>query len=560
MSIASLSTDGVQPPDQTVRTPGAGTLDDRAIGVSDTTQEVRFAVAMSGGVSLAVWMGGVAREINLLQQASNVRLHEPAAGPGGSAAEPGTPGAAPGAPGVPGAPAAGRADPDRPGSTDWDGRSRDLYLRLLRCLDVSVTVDVLAGTSAGGINAALLGLSSAAGADLAMLRDLWLTTGSMDLLLRDPGEKNPPSLMQGDKVLFTQLARGIESFYRSRPRDPRLAPVASPSQPVDTTVFITTTMMCGEASQFTDDYGTVVPDVDHHGLFTFHQGDLAPAGAPLTSLTALALAARCSASFPGAFEPSYVPIGTEVPPLPGIPLRPDMRRFANMTRSHWVADGGLLDNRPLAPLLSTVLGRRASREVRRVLAFVVPDGGGGAAAGPAAARWANPLTMASSLKMDLDAQLSQSIAGELQLIRDHNDQLSSTNDLRRSLAEMGARLQPRSLVTPGLLADYQLQQGRGLARPLAEAMTREISAMQPPPADWAGGFSPARLAAPGPAQARLDTGMAAILGGGWQPVPREDLLNEDAAWQAWDSEPDPVTRAAWFGPLASRALFPAAVP
>ena len=110
--------------------------------------------------------------------------------------------------------------------------------------------------------------------------------------------------------------------------------------------------------------------------------------------------------------------------------------------------------------------------------------------------------MASSLKMDLDAQLSQSIAGELQLIRDHNDQLSSTNDLRRSLAEMGARLQPRSLVTPGLLADYQLQQGRGLARPLAEAMTREILAMQPPPADWAGGFPAARLAAragPGPA-------------------------------------------------------------
>ena len=107
-------------------------------------------------------------------------------------------------------------------------------------------MDVLAGTSAGGINAALLGLSSAAGADLAKLRDLWLTTGSMDLLLRDPREKNPPSLMQGDKVLFTQLARGIEDFYRGRPRDPRLAPAASPAQPVDTTVFITTTMMPGK--------------------------------------------------------------------------------------------------------------------------------------------------------------------------------------------------------------------------------------------------------------------------------------------------------------------------
>ena len=41
--------------------------------VSDLSQDVRVAVAMTGGVSLAVWMGGIAREINLLQQASNLR-------------------------------------------------------------------------------------------------------------------------------------------------------------------------------------------------------------------------------------------------------------------------------------------------------------------------------------------------------------------------------------------------------------------------------------------------------------------------------------------------------
>ena len=418
---AAAADDAVTAPEDAVAAAEDEAPDARVIGVSETTQEVRVAVAMSGGVSLAVWMGGVAREVNLLQQASNVRQHESAAvpvapapglGDRDSAAPGGTPGAAR-APRRAGPQARLRAvrsplarlravrspparlravrspparlrTPPRPG--DWDGRSRDLYLNLLRCLDLTVTVDVLAGTSAGGINAALLGLSSAAGADLAKLRDLWLTTGSMDLLLRDPGEKNPPSLMQGDKVLFTQLARGIEDFYRSRPRDPRLAPAASPAQPVDTTVFITTTMMSGEASRFTDDYGTVVPDVDHHGLFTFHQEDLTPDARDMSSLTALALAARSSASFPGAFEPSYVPIGTQVSGIPGVPLRPDMTRFANMTRSHWVADGGLLDNRPLSPLLSSVLARRADREVRRVLAFVVPDGGGTPGGPPPAAR------------------------------------------------------------------------------------------------------------------------------------------------------------------------------
>ena len=212
--------------------------------VSDLTQDVRFAVTMSGGVSLAVWMGGVAREVNLLQQASNARVNA-AQGP----------------------------EPSGASATDWDGRCRELYRKLLQVLDVRVTVDVLSGTSAGGINAALLGLSSAAGVDLAGLRDLWFTTGSMDTLLRDPGEKNPPSLMQGDKVLFAGLEQGISSLYDNGRHEPSLRP---PDQAPRTTVLITTTMMSGETSRFTDDYGTLVPDVDNHGLFTFGQEALAP--------------------------------------------------------------------------------------------------------------------------------------------------------------------------------------------------------------------------------------------------------------------------------------------
>jgi hypothetical protein len=41
--------------------------------VTELTQELRLATTMTGGVSLAIWMAGVAREINLLQQASQWR-------------------------------------------------------------------------------------------------------------------------------------------------------------------------------------------------------------------------------------------------------------------------------------------------------------------------------------------------------------------------------------------------------------------------------------------------------------------------------------------------------
>jgi predicted acylesterase/phospholipase RssA len=473
------------------------------------TQDVRFAVAMSGGVSLAVWMGGVAREVNLLQQASNFRVNETRVNAKGSGAA-GQPSGADGP-----VPRAGR--PGVPAS-DWDGQCRDLYLNLLGLLDLKVTVDVLSGTSAGGINAALLGLSSAAGVDLARLRDLWLTTGSMDTLLRDPGEKNPPSLMQGDKVLFNGLYQGISDLYNHRCQDLSMAP----PDVVDTTVFITTTMMSGETSRFTDDYGTLVPDVDHHGLFTFDRGALAPnAGAP--ALTALALAARSSASFPGAFEPSFVPINCSIAAGQGIPGRPDMADFANMTRSHWVADGGLLANRPLTPLLAQVFSQPATGQVRRVLAFVVPDGGGTAspAAQPDAEQWKQPPTMASALKEDLDAQFAQSIASDLQAVRVHNQRITTSHNLRRYLAEMGARPPiDGSLVTSGLLRDYQRQQGAGLAQPLLDEVMRQLTTMKLPDR-WATELSADRPADIEPPESRMAKKMVSILGAGWHAGPQD---------------------------------------
>ncbi len=93
---------------------------------SGMTQDLRFAVAMSGGVSLAVWMGGVAREMNLLQQASNCRVDQDSPAP--SPPLPVTVSAEPSHDGQPGARA-----------RDWDARSRGLYLGLLRLLDVRVT-------------------------------------------------------------------------------------------------------------------------------------------------------------------------------------------------------------------------------------------------------------------------------------------------------------------------------------------------------------------------------------------------------------------------------------
>jgi patatin-related protein len=130
--------------------------------VTESTQELRLATTMTGGVSLAIWMAGVAREINLLSQASQWRR-------------------------------LGKTFPTHGRLTKESAACLKLYAELIDLLDIVVDVDVLSGTSAGGINAAVLASSRVTGSDLGGLRDLWLDLGALTDLLRDPGRRWRPA-------------------------------------------------------------------------------------------------------------------------------------------------------------------------------------------------------------------------------------------------------------------------------------------------------------------------------------------------------------------------------
>jgi patatin-related protein len=142
--------------------------------VTPMTQELRLATTMTGGVSLAIWMAGVAREINLLAQASQWR----------------------------------RAGGDFPAGTRLSVpsvKSLKLYRRLIDLLDTVVDVDILSGTSAGGINGALLAWSRVRGSDLGKLREIWMNLGALSELLREPTDKSTPSLLYGDERMLRVL-------------------------------------------------------------------------------------------------------------------------------------------------------------------------------------------------------------------------------------------------------------------------------------------------------------------------------------------------------------------
>ena len=432
---------------------------------------------MSGGVSLAVWMGGVAREINLLTQASDLRIRADGEVP------------------VP-APAA-------PQNGLLPIRVRDLYGQLLDLVDVTASVDVLSGTSAGGVNAAVLGLANARRLDIGPLRDLWLRAGAFDQLLRDPqADPDPPSLLKGDGQLLAALRDGL-----ARLTTDGSGPHGSPAR--ETTVYITTTLLHGQNGRFTDDYGNSVVDADNHGLFTFTTDQLA---AP-EAVGALALAARSSASFPAAFEPSFVPIRDSVgdaEPKGMQGWHPDMSEYANITQSAWVADGGLLANRPIGPLLRSVAARTTDREVRRVMLFVVPTSG--SMTPPPKADFTQPYKLGESLRLDLDAMLNQSIGADLDTILRHNDQVTALASTRVLLARLAGT---GPLADPQTWADYRAVETAAIAAPIAE----EVTARMPCVAQWqpllgTGGRASARI------RAALDTAIADRL-----PIPPNNMAD-----------------------------------
>lgn len=121
-------------------------------------EELRFAVVLNGGVSLAVWMGGAVVELNELT---------------------------------------------------WADERTNGYGPILRLVARTARADVVAGTSAGGINGAALALAQAnRNADLTTLRALWSDDGRMEALLRRPFTGQPASLLQGE--YFLECPSGID--------------------------------------------------------------------------------------------------------------------------------------------------------------------------------------------------------------------------------------------------------------------------------------------------------------------------------------------------------------
>lgn len=333
-------------------------------------EDLRIALVMNGGVSLAVWIGGVSHEINRLV------------------------------------------------------RGEDIYGEIRELVATSARVDVISGASAGGVNGALLALAVTSDTDLAPVRDVWLHRGSLDELLRSPYDDDIPSLLKGNELFFEDLRDAL--------RRVRGTGAVRPPHEVPLDLTLTATMLRGEPSRIADDLGIVIGDVKHRGLFRFRRSETAAADpfADPRIADRLALAARASASFPVAFEPIFCPVAPrEAVPDPRLC---DMFGIASFSSSRYLLDGGILDNKPLESALTAIFRQPARGEVRRVLAYVVPAPGQ-TAAEAADAFGEVPTIGEVALASLVELPRVESISAQLEAIVEHNRLVRRKRDTRIAL-------------------------------------------------------------------------------------------------------------------------------
>lgn len=371
-------------------------------------RELRLALVCYGGVSLAVYMHGVTREILKLVRASRAyhALPEESAN------------------------SASYADAvAHRGELDTEAIYFELLQQIGHHVRLRVLVDVVAGASAGGINGIMLARALAFDLSLDAHRRLWLDFADIEALL-DPAARpsrlsklymrpvlwlakllrQRRSRKSGEADVDPEVLQNLSLFVRSRwfeppfsgptmsnmmldaleslgeERDGEHQSLLPPGQPLE--LFVTTTDFWGSPQVIPLHTPPTVREREHRHIFHFHyqfsrNRDLSPSTLGRAHLPSLAFAARATSSFPGAFPP------LRLSEMDAVLEQRDTdwsgrsaflkKQLCGTRRSNKNADqaafidGSVLINKPISVALEAIQRHPAHRETDRRLVYLDPS-------------------------------------------------------------------------------------------------------------------------------------------------------------------------------------------
>ena len=314
------------------------------------TREVRLGLVLYGGVSLAVYENGVAQELYRAMRGDGIY-----------------------------------------------GLIQDL-------IDSDIVVDIISGTSAGGVNGVMLAYALANGCEFTASADLWREQADIQALLRTAKDPDAASILNS-KYYQDRLQ---ECFSTNLKKD-NTAPAIE-----ELDLFVTGTDAHGDIYTIYDDQGHPIDVKNHRALFrlSYREGskdkprknDLAAPAADLAKLS------RITSCFPVAFEP--------------VEVAKDERNFFRWGRLRNPAvylDGGILNNKPFTSTIDAIARRTANREVERFLIYVEPDPESFPRTKAEITSPESPSVVQAGASSLLSIPRYQSIASDLDAIEAHNE-------------------------------------------------------------------------------------------------------------------------------------------
>ena len=327
-------------------------------------RELRLSLVCYGGVSLAIYMHGITKEIHNLLLASSAY--------------------------------------DSPTNPFPPAHSEHAYWELLHRMErgeaghgaglrTRVVVDIISGTSAGGINGICLAKAIALNRSQDALKILWFERGDIKQLAAGPTWlplrlKAPwlflKSAIHGTPLRGDDMCRWLYDAFETMDRTPSSYPAPATLLPDDQSLdlFVTTTDFQGYRRELPIYDPRIVTDVAHRHVLQFRHDASRETDFDARGNDVLAFAARATSSFPGAFPPltfdGYERCMT--------PRRPELstlaaRQFAvyrmnevDPRRSCFV-DGGVLNNYPFDLAIRAIKSKPAAFEVVRRLLYIEPD-------------------------------------------------------------------------------------------------------------------------------------------------------------------------------------------
>jgi patatin-related protein len=266
-------------------------------------------------------------------------------------------------------------------------RGRGIYKLIKALTDSDIVVDIVSGTSAGGVNGVLLSYAIANSSqdtviDFKNFTDLWIENGDIKKLIRKKtNHKDNPlwdSFLDGEGFYQTCLENAFKEEIQRSPEDDWYSGFG------ELDLFITATDLDGRVSRVPDNTGKIIEIKDHRALFhlKYRQDQVGYVENPFkpeeVTQKALAKLCRMTSCFPVAF-----PV-VEVELYPN-DNHPDYKlvNWGKLTsreldptntkkRVLRFVDGGVLNNRPFTSTIQTIYDRSAFRITERKLFYIDP--------------------------------------------------------------------------------------------------------------------------------------------------------------------------------------------